>query len=203
LGWSHNYDIFLKQNSNGSIVLHEGNGNKVTFGYIGDNLTGIYDPAGRITTLSYDANNHLTSVTDPNGNAYTFINSGNTLASVVYPDGGTWRYTYDANAFMFTKTDPLGATTTYAYDDSHRVTSSTDPEGKVRQIAYPQGTETNTTAITEKDGGVWQYSYDTQKGTLAQKTDPQGGIYGPDGFMENPSKIWQLGWRRMEWRQVR
>jgi RHS repeat-associated protein len=232
-GWSHSYDISFKQNSNGSVVLHEGNGNRKlytmangtyvsqqgnyttlvknsdgtftitqkdstkynfttggqissivdrngntgSFVYSGGNLTTITDPAGRITTLTYDAANHLTTLTDPSGKNYTFIYSGTTLSSVTYPDNGTWRYTYDANAFMLTKTDPLGNTTTYTYDANHRVTSATDPQGQVRSVAYPAGTSTTkSTTFTEKDGGQWQYSYDTQAGTFTSKTDPQGGV---------------------------
>jgi RHS repeat-associated protein len=238
--WSHSYDISLTQNSDGSVLLKEGNwrrrlfslsngsyvsqpgdystlaknpddtftltrkdgtkynfgtdgkitsildrnGNADTFVYIGGNLTAITDPAGRTATLSYDADNHLSSVIDPSGNSYTFTYSNGALATITYPDGGTWRYTYDVKAFMLTKTDPLANTTTYTYDDSHRVISSTDLEGRTRNISYPTGTSAvKTTAFTGKDGGVWQYTYDTEKGTLNQKTDPQGGVtaYTYDG----------------------
>jgi RHS repeat-associated protein len=77
---------------------------------------------------------------------------------------------------MLTKTDPLGNLTSYGYDGKHRVVSSSDPEGKARSITYPQTDDAEkTTIFTEKDGGVWSYSYDTQKGYLLAKTDPQGG----------------------------
>lgn len=154
------------------------NGNAITFVYTGGNLVTVTDPAGRVTALSYDAANHLISITDPAGNNYAFTYGGNTLTSVIYPDGETWRYTYDANAFMLTKTDPMGNITTYTYDDQHRVASSTDPVGKVRSISYPStGSDvTKTTVFTEKDGGVWQYTYDTKRGTLTSKIDPQGGV---------------------------
>lgn len=161
------------------------NSNAATFAYTNGNLASVTDPAGRKATLSYDAANHLSSITDPTGNSYTFTYNGNTLASVANPDGGEWRYTYDANAFMLSKTDPLGNVTTYAYDANHRVASSTDPEGKLRSVTYPQpgADTTKNTVFTEKDGGVWTYRYDTQAGTLTSKTDPQGGVtsYTYDG----------------------
>ncbi len=231
-GWTHNYDITLKETSDGSVILREGvgarslykkngsgytsqpgdhslltrnadgafalthkdganynfgqngkiaaitdrNGNAVTFGYTNGNLTSIIDPAGRATTISYDTASHITSVTDPSGNVNSFTVTNNTLTSVAYPGGGTWSYTYDADAFMRTKTDPNGNTTTYSYDDQHRVTSSL-VDGNTRLISYPTGTgTTKTTTFTETDGGVWQYTYDTQAGMLTQKTDPQGGV---------------------------
>ncbi len=154
------------------------NGNRQSFTYSGNNLSTVSDPAGRTVSFAYDGANHLTAITDPAGYSYV-LSVGTTLNSVTQPDGGTWRYTYDTTAFMLSKTDPLGNTTSYTYDANHRVASSTDPEGKTRSIAYPQATDTTrTTTFTEKDGGVWSYTYDTQAGTLKSKTDPQGGVTG-------------------------
>lgn len=232
-GWSHNYDVSLRQNSDGSVLISEPNwkykyyslqngayvgqtsnystlakksdgtfaltakdgqvrvftntgklssisdrnNNIISLAYNGNNLVSVTDPAGRKAIFAYDGANHLISVTDPTGNIYTFSMTGKSLASVAQPDGGDWKYTYDANAYMLTKTDPLGNVTTYAYDDRHRVVLSIDPEGRTRGIAYPQTSEAvNSTSFTEKDGGIWQYRYDTQKGTLSSKTDPQGGV---------------------------
>ena len=229
-GWNHNYDVTLKENSDGSLLIREGNwrhksytfgggvysgqpgnnstlikntdgtftlthkdgqayvfsggklasitdrnGNTLNHAYSGNNLTTVTDPSGRVVSFTYDAANHLTSITDPSGNAYAFT-VGDTLTSVTQPDGGAWNYTYDSNAFMLTKTDPLGNITGYSYDDQHRILTSTDPEGKTRNITYPQTSDTiKSTSFTEKDGGVWNYSYDTQSGQLLSKTDPQSG----------------------------
>lgn len=235
--WSHNYDLSLKENSDGSVLISEPNwkynyftlsngiytsqpgnyatlaknsdgtftlthkdgqiytfangkiatiadrnGNITAFTYSGGNLATVTDPSGHVVSFTYDAANHLTSVADPSGNVYAFT-VGDTLTSVTQPDSGVWRYTYDANSFMLTKADPLNNVTTYAYDDQHRVLSSSDPEGRSRSIAYPAtGDIVKSTSFTEKDGGVWSYSYDTQKGYLLAKTDPQGGTtsYGYD-----------------------
>ena len=240
-GWSHNYDVSLKENNDGSVLIKESNwqykyytfsggeytgkvgntstlvkkadrtftlttkdgqistfnadstlasiadrnGNTTTLTHSSGNLTTVIDPSGRVITFSYDNANHLNSVTDPAGNNYSF-SVGTSLNSVTQPDGGAWGYIYDANGFMLTKSDPLGNTTSYGYDDRHRVVTSTDPEGRIRNIAYPQNTDTvKTTTFTEKDGGQWGYSYDTQKGYLLAKTDPQGGttsyVYDPNG----------------------
>lgn len=231
-GWSHSYDFFLKQTSTGSVLIHEGsgqrklykllngvyvsqpgdysiltkkadgsftltkkdgtintfaadgkltsiadrNGNILNLTYADGKLAIVADPAGRVITFTYDAASHLTKVTDPSGSNYN-LSVGNFLNTVTQPDGSVWQYSYDANAYMLTKTDPLGNVTSYAYDDRHRVVSSIDPEGRTRSITYPQTSNTvKSTTFTEKDGGVWQYSYDTQKGTLISKTDPQGGV---------------------------
>ncbi len=221
-GWSHSYDIAVKQNGDGSVVLRKGNGGrklyklsngayvsqpgdtsvltkaadgtfvlthkdgtKYQFGQDGriasivdlnshtmtfvhtSTQTTITDGNGRVTTLSYDANGHISSVTAPNGAVYTFTYSGGLLSSVTYPGGGTWGYSYDAKGFMLSKTDPQGGVITYTYDANNRVVSSTDTEGKTRTVSYPQGgSGVQATSFTEKDGGVWQYQYDTDKGVL-------------------------------------
>lgn len=150
------------------------NGNTLIFVYDGDLLRSVTDDTGRTATLSYDSNGHLLAVTDPAGNLYQ-LNVTDTLQSVTFPDGATWNYTYADNAFLIGKRDPLGNLTTYTYDEQHRVGSSIDPEGRVRTLAYPTADETvRTTTFTEKDGGVWRYSYDTVTGDLLSKADPEG-----------------------------
>ncbi|MBI4650812.1 RHS domain-containing protein [Candidatus Desantisbacteria bacterium] len=230
-GWVYSYDIALKENSDGSIVLREGNGNRklytknssgyismpgdhsvltkntdstfviayvdgiqqnfssdgkimsiadrnsnpITFSYTNGNLTTITDPSGRNSTINYDTNNHITSIIDPNGNSYLFTINSNVLTDITYPGGGHWHYMYDDKGFMLSKTDPNGNITTYIYDSTHRVIMSTDPDGKTRSIIYPVNTDTlKTTTFMEKDGGGWQYSYNTQDGTLIGKIDPDG-----------------------------
>ena len=165
-------------------AIADRNSNTVSFAYSGGRLTGITDPGGRTATISRDSAGLITAITDARGNGYTFTYAGSSLASVTYPDGGTWQYTYDDKAFLLSKTDPLGHTTQYTYDDNHRVAAATGPDGKTRTIAYPSGTDTERTSVfTEKDGGVWQYTYDVAKDTLIRKTDPVGGVtsYTYDG----------------------
>ncbi len=159
--------------------LTDRNGNTMSFTYSEGDLASVKDSSGRVTTLAYDPVGRITGITDPNGNAYTLGYINNMLAYVVYHNGGRWDYTYDPAGFMLTKTDPNGYTTTYTCDSRHRVTTSTDPEGKVKTVTYPQTDDTSrtkTSTVTEKDGGVWTYTYDTQNGTLTRKADPQGGV---------------------------
>jgi RHS repeat-associated protein len=163
-------------NTSGQLAsITDRNGNSQTFSYTGNNLTSMTDPAGHTATLGYDSANHLTTIVDQSGNSYTLA-VGASLTTVTQPDNSTWQYSYDTNSFMLGKIDPLGNSTSYSYDEQQRVIGSTDPEGKSRSITYPQTSETiKNTTFTEKDGSSWSYSYDTQKGYLLSKTDPQSG----------------------------
>ncbi len=162
--------------------IEDRNGNTTTLNYDANgSLTKITDLSARVIQLSYDADGRITTITDPMGNTHSFTYASNTLTGVSTqsPDNLTrsWSYTYDANAFMLTKTDPMGYTTTYTYDSSHRVLTSTDPEGKTKAITYPSASTdtTKTTTVTETDGGIWTYKYDTNLGVLTENTDPEGG----------------------------
>ena len=186
--------IFSQDGKIASIV--DRNGNAITFAYTNGNLTAVTDPAGRVAALMYNADNRISAIHDPAGNTHSFSYTGNDLTTVSTSSSQletrTWTYTYYADSFMYTKTDPNGNTTTYAYDDNHRVASSFDAEKKTKLISYPTGTDTTkTTIFTETDGGEWQYTYDTQAGTLTQKTDPQGGTtrFTYDGDRNMTSRI--------------
>lgn len=230
-GWTHTYNISLKQNNNNSYTMIEGDGsrmvlynrgafytpetsaypvllrnadgtatltfkdgstysfsqsglltgmadlndNTATLNYdAAGNLITITDPSGRTITLSYDATKKITSIGDHSGNVHAFTYSGNTLTAITTTTPTqeviTWSYTYDSNGFMLSRTDPLGYVTSYTYDSSYKLVQATDPEGRLRALAYNVG----STQLTEKDGGVWTYTYDTSRGVLTAKADPQG-----------------------------
>ncbi len=155
------------------------NSNTTTFLYdANDNLVTVTEPSGRVIPMSYNTSNLINSIIDPNGNIHYFTYANNTLVGIETrtPTGEAlnWTYTYDPTSFfMLTKTDPKGFTTTYTYDNYtwNRLLTSTDPEGKSKTITYG----TNTTTVTEKDGGVWTYKYDPTLAALIEKTDPLGG----------------------------
>ena len=158
------------------------NANMTSFTYdTSGKLSQIITPIGSTVTLTYNASNWLDTITDHTGNTHSFTYTGNTLTGIATQSPSiapiNWTYTYDPEGFMLSKTDPLGYRTDYSYDSStHRVQTSTDPEGYTRTNLYPTGSETiRTTAFTEKDGGQWTYTYDTDKGVLLEKTDPLGG----------------------------
>ncbi len=171
-------------------------GNTMTFTYTGGDpstgsgqaLTEITDSVGRKTILSYDSSNRITQIQAPSplvgegggeGKTSTFTyNLAGYLIAVTDSAGYSWTYTYDANGMMLTKSDTEGNVITYTYDLQGRVLSSADSAG-TKSISYSsppvgEGGVRGTATVTEKDGGVWTYTYDSANGTLTQKTDPIG-----------------------------
>jgi YD repeat-containing protein len=90
------------------------------------------------------------------------------------------RYTYDANGNMASgytagdsaDGDPAG-TTGYGYDDLGRLTSQTDPDGKVTSFTYD--TTGDKTSQTDPDGNRIYYFYDTA-GRLCQRAALPSGV---------------------------
>jgi len=161
LGWSHDYDISLKENSDGSVLISEGNwkyqrytlNNGTYTGRAGNYSTLVKNSNGTFTLTTKDgqvslfaANGTLTSIADRNGNTQTFTYSGGNLATV---------------------TDPAGRAITFAYDSANHLTSFTDPSGN----AYAFSVGTTLSNVTLPDGGTWQYTYDANAFMLT-KTDP-------------------------------
>jgi YD repeat-containing protein len=151
------------------------NGNDLSFAYSNGNLISVTDTAARTVTYTYDANNRLASIADPAGKIYSFSYSGDFLTAVTWPDGGSWQYSYDTNGLMLTKTDPVGKVTTYTYDADHRVVEGTKPSGSSKGMDYPtvSGTVKSST-ITDDNGGVWTYKYDSHHGYMTEMIDPLG-----------------------------
>jgi len=93
-------------------------------------LASVADRNGNTTTLGYDGQNRLETVTEPAGRtlslSYTSPLSSAFLTQVLDPAGRTIQYTYNVTGDLTLVTDTTGHTTTYQYDDQHRMLSITD-----------------------------------------------------------------------------
>jgi RHS repeat-associated protein len=141
----------------GGFVLTTPDGVKTGFGSGGEwrftedlsghRLDAIYDPLGRVVsvtapgghalTLTYAADGGLASVTDTAGRQVLFSrNAAGELVSATDALGHATTYTYDATHRMRTKADPDGQTWQFAYDDLGRFVAATDPLGNTATVAY-------------------------------------------------------------------
>lgn len=179
-----------------------------------------YDTHGRLsgvtqgtrkTTLVYNANNFLASVTDPLGlkDSFTYDADGHVLTTIL-ADGRIIHFTYDANGNLSSLTPPgktahlfayntvnfpssytppvvAGAgATTYAYDNDQRLTTITRPDTKT--IAFKYDTAGRLSSLIAPTETV-NFAYNATTGNLASAAIPSGEsiAYGYNGPLPTSS----------------
>lgn len=133
---TYQYDSF----DNITTVLYA-DGGIITFGYEGSGSTRRRirqtDQLGRVTSMTYNANGLLQTVTDPRGltteNQY---DSYGNLTTIIYSDGGVVKNAYDTLGRLTATTDQLGRTTSYTYDAADHILSVRNPMNEVTTFIY-------------------------------------------------------------------
>lgn len=162
----------------------------------------------RVTTYAYDAQNHLTHITDPLSHAIGFAyDAAGRLAAETLPDGHTVLYSTDRNGNM-TQVTPPGKTahafgytaidrqasytapavgqensqTQYSYNTDRQLSTVTQPDGSQIQLGYDAAGRLSAMTVP---GGQVRYSYDPTTGQLSSVTAPDGGVrtLGYDGAL--------------------
>ncbi len=105
-------------------------------------LTQVVDTAGNATTLHYDAQNRLTTVTDPLGHVLTLAYQNSSyplqITQVTSPDGRSAKITYDSQGRLQSITDTIGMTSSFTYDAGTFIQGMTTPYGS-SQYSYGEG----------------------------------------------------------------
>jgi RHS repeat-associated protein len=181
------------------------------FAYDGKGRLSTMTQGPRITSIAYDANGFLSSVTDPLKLQTSFThNAAGQVLTATLPDGRNINYGHDANGnltsiippgktahdFAYTAVDlpsgytppgiPGGGATSYAYDADRNLTTITRPDSKTVQLSYDSaGRLSSTIAPTE----TINYSYDASTGHLSSASIPGGEAiaYGYNGPMQTSS----------------
>lgn len=119
------------------------NGNQLTMVYSGGKISSINTSSGKSVALQYNANSHLTSVTDATLNP-----------------ARSWTYEYDGAGNLTKVTDPLGKQQRYKYYVNGPLVSVMDKNANEVNIAYFEGF-----AVSEIIGcnKRLSFSYDTVK----------------------------------------
>lgn len=147
----------------------------------GSSDTFTYDPAGNLLTagnanisytLTWDAANRLTGVTDSNGRAISYVLDGNgNRTKMTAPDGRITTYIYDAKNNL-TKLTDNGKAYSFTYDTLDRKTKLTNPNRTT--TAYTYDADSRLTALTSKTSSGTtinsiSHSYDKTANRLTKK----------------------------------
>jgi RHS repeat-associated protein len=146
----------------------------------GDKLTitpaGILHSSGKQVTFTRDAQNRITTITDPAGNSmsYAFDASGD-LASYDDRASNVTQFAYADDHYLTQIQDPLGRLPVRNdYDSSGRLISTTDATGAV--VHYTPNLAANQEQVTDRLGHVTLYTYDDY-GDITQKVDATGAVW--------------------------
>lgn len=129
------------------------------------------DPMGHATTMAYDKNDRMTSVTDALKQTESFIYDGaDNVTAYIDKAGEKESYIYDAHNNLIKKTESTGRTTNYTYDKNNNLIKVTDPAGNVTVYTYNNMNELSS--FTDALGRTTDYSYDLE-GHLTMIKDAQ------------------------------
>ncbi|MCC8023390.1 MAG: DNRLRE domain-containing protein, partial [Clostridiales bacterium] len=155
-------------------------------------LRDVTTQKGLVTTVNYDKEFNLNSITTGSGRTYAFqVNGDGLITKVTLPNQGVLQYEYqDGNLVRFINAD--GDVVRYAYDgnsqmtewydgngnciirneyDSQgRVVKQTDAAGGVSTLSYSNG----KTVMTDAEGNVTAYGYDSTYRTTSIEDGGEG-----------------------------
>jgi RHS repeat-associated protein len=128
----------LVRNGDGTFTLTRTQGlDRFTFNAQGK-LTEIRDRNNYATTLGYDGNSRLVTVTETAGRQVLFTYNGDGQIIQAHDGAGNRDvfYDYDSSGNLITFTDVGGKATRFTYDTNHRVLTITDPNGGMISNTY-------------------------------------------------------------------
>lgn len=125
------------------------------YDYAGGRLSGITDPRGNTTRLTYDGHGRVTGIADPGGSCTTSPASGCTRYAYTDPTGPTGTGTT-------VSTDARGHTTTYTWDSTGKVTAVEDALGRTRSTSYTANFDVASATDALSPGNVTTISFDSQ-----------------------------------------
>ncbi|MBF0407960.1 MAG: hypothetical protein HQM10_11435 [Candidatus Riflebacteria bacterium] len=137
------------------------------------NLISEINPAGGITSYTYDAHNNRTSRTDPLGRTvrYEYSSDGSRLLRSIDALGGISSFSYDARSNLISSSDQLGRVTLYEYDALDRLVKTIHPDGRWTEIEYDEAG--NIANRRDNLNRVTTYTYD-QADKMISTTRPDG-----------------------------
>ena len=125
----------LSENPDGTFTRTYRNGTQVVFDQNGLHIATI-DRNGNETTYAYDAEDNLTTITDPTNQVTTLTYDNGLLSSITDPANRVTNFDHDSNGDLIRITDAMGEIREFAYDNEHRVTQETTKNGETIDYRY-------------------------------------------------------------------
>ena len=161
--------------------LEDRNGNRITAGYSGEQLTSLSHSSGQSLQISYNAAGLIEMVTDSMGRVtqYSYDVANEHLLSVERYDGRVTRYTYSSGDgiqrehALLSIEAPSGVRRFYNYDASGRLTR-TYVDAHVEQVDFSYDSA-GRVSMTDAVGNTRMWFFD-QSGFCVQARDPLGNV---------------------------
>jgi RHS repeat-associated protein len=223
-GWTHSYNIFLFTQF-GAMFRYGGDGRVTKYGlgpggtFIAAN--GYFETLVKTTSTTFTLTQkdktvytfalvtgtpflvagpvwRLTQIVDRNGNTTTLTYAGGNLTGITDTYGRTTFLAYTAQNKVSTVTDPAGRVTTLQYDSTgHKLTRITDPNGN--SIQYSYNSLYQLIAKIDKAGRTFTYSYSVNKPSAvddsagaspATLSNPGNWATDPNALAENVTRTY-------------
>jgi RHS repeat-associated protein len=184
---SNNHVTYYAYDTESNLTsIEDANGNTTSFGYdaYGRVIQTTF-PSTHYEQYGYDATNNLTSKTDRNGQTIQYVYDDlYRLTQKNYPNSTSVEYVYDLVGKLQQVTDPTG-TYDFAYDNMGRLVGTTTQytflSNTTYTNAYTYDADSNRVSMTDPQGGVTSYVYDTLN-RLSTLTPPSAFGSGSFGF---------------------
>jgi RHS repeat-associated protein len=163
-GWMHSYNVFVVKNSEGEVLYKDADGREVRY-KPGGSGTYVSVTKGNFDILTSDVSGYI--LTKTNGNELAFGTDGK-LRSITAETGEIIRFGYDAAGRLTTITDPDGRLFTLAYQ-AGLLKSVSDGTSTLATYEYTSGF---LTAYVDVFGGRTEYAYEA--GRLKSARQPSG-----------------------------
>jgi YD repeat-containing protein len=178
-GWGLTGLQELVKNSDGSILLIDGDGTTLSFQAPTTAGEAYTAPPGDFSKLENLADGGFRRTTK-NQTVYTF-NADLKLVSMQTSTGELTRYVYNSLGQITSIVDPVGLTTQFTYTGS-QVSTITAPAGRVTQLEHDGAG--NLTKVTDPDGTSRTWSYNAKHlmtGEIDQQDNREQEIYNAAG----------------------
>ena len=167
IGWIHSYDIALRETSNGSVILRQGDGKKRLYNLSTD---GYVPRPGNYATLTKEASGW--KLVEKSGAIYRFDQDGK-IVDIADRNANTMTFSYTTGV-LTSVVDSSGRVTTFDYDAQQRIIASTEPNGNVHSFSYlGDSLASVSTQDSQLGTRTWSYTYDANA-LLLTKIDPNG-----------------------------